>query len=391
MISILMFVPKYPYPIVGGLEKQAHELSKELIAQGIKVQVLSGNILLDQLGFDLVEGVPVYRIYMTDNRLIRFLTMPFRLSYTIWKMRCSFNIIHLHQHSWASLFVIIIAKIIKKPVITKLPNVGDYGLPGQRKMIFGNLKHIILMASDAIIAMSAESLKELKDAGYPREQVLMTPNGISLKSQCQKIKKPKHNNICRVVCVGRLSEEKQIHILLKAWELVCKQETHQAMLEVWGEGPLRDDLIALCVELNIVNRVTFLGYVENAAAKLSEMDIFVMPSRVEGNSNAILEAMASGLPIVSTPVGGTPMLVGEEGKYLLVPVSDYIELSKALLLLINDEKMRDAVGILMRNRVEKYFDIRVIARTYIDAYSFLAEGRNTHVSKASNFEVLGGF
>jgi glycosyltransferase involved in cell wall biosynthesis len=98
----------------------------------------------------------------------------------------------------------------------------------------------------------------------------------------------------------------------------------------------------------------------------------VLPSAYEGNSNAVLEAMEAGLPVIATKVGGTPMQIGPEGADLLVPVDDADSLADQLVRLINDSALRRAYGDAMRRRARDNFDIARIAKRYICAYQKLA-------------------
>jgi len=386
-----MFVPQYPYPVVGGLEKQSHELAKALMLQGIEVQVISGRTTPDQRDGDLVDGVPVTRIPWPHRKLHRFLWAPFSVAHALWGRRVSFDVIHLHQHSWVGLYVIVLAKLLGRPILTKLPNVGDLGLPGLRRQTFGWLRQAILLRSDAIVAMSAQSLAELKDARYPAGRVLLTPNGIALRETPACMPANEANaDVCQVVFLGRLSEEKHLDTLLDAWAMVCADDSHKALLVIWGEGPLEMALKRQCTDQGIATRVRFGGYVGNAASRLTEMDILVLPSRTEGNSNAILEAMAAGLPIVSTAVGGTPMLVGDVGKPFLCPPGDAHALRDLLLCLIKDRSLRVRTGRAMRARAEQYFNIQRVAETYAKAYGLLATGQRNQVEAASNPVVMEG-
>ncbi|MGA7326777.1 MAG: glycosyltransferase family 4 protein, partial [Rhodomicrobium sp.] len=118
--------------------------------------------------------------------------------------------------------------------------------------------------------------------------------------------------------------------------------------------------------------------------KLLAMDIFVLPSFNEGNSNAILEAMAAGLPVVSTRVGGTPMQVGPEGAGFLSTPGDIEGLATNISTLVRDPALCASLGQAMRVRAERHFDIRKIARTYAKAYSYLQEGKRNQIFEASD-------
>lgn len=380
-----MVVPQYPYPVVGGLERQAHELSKALRELGVQVQALSGKVEVGQPALEIVEGVKVHRIPWPRHKWVRFLRTHFDLFRVLRVQRDSYDVIHLHQHSWFGLCTILAAKLLGKPILTKLPNVGEFGLPGMMAQRFGRLKLSILLGSDALVAVSPESLIELEQVGYPSGRVLATPNGIRLNG---KRNRSAYREVsaypCRVVFVGRLSEEKCLNTLLIAWSKLIHAGNAQATLELWGSGPLEMKLRQRCHELSIGDSVRLLGHVNDVRDRLSEMDIFVLPSRAEGNSNAILEAMGAGLPIVSTRVGGTPVLVGMAGAEFLCEPGDEDTLAAHLLRLIGDRRLREHIGAAMRRRAEQYFDICRVATTYVAAYQYLAAGQRGRVGEASD-------
>lgn len=386
-MRVLMFVPQYPYPVVGGLEKQSHELAKELISQGVEVQVISGKIQPEQADSERVDGVQVTRIPWSRIKPVRFLRTPIDVTNAIWQRRGTFDVIHLHQHSWVGLFVILLAKLLGKPIVTKLPNVGKLGLPGLRRGTFGWLRLFILLKSDAIVAMSAQSKQELMEAGYPLKRVLCTPNGISLNEPpVLREAAPANAGVCKVVFVGRLIDQKGVDVLLDAWSQICADVdgAQGAVLYLWGNGPLENDLKEKSKNLGLASKVLFCGDVPRVSTELPKMDVFVLPSWAEGNSNAILEAMAAGLPVVSTPVGGTPMLLGEAGRSFLCPPGDAIALGRCLLQLIGDRDLRLETGLAMRRRVELHFNISHVARTYSQAYGLLAAGQREKVAEVSN-------
>lgn len=386
MKRVLMFVPQYPYPVVGGLEKQSHELARALIRRGVSVQVLSGKINADQSETDSVEGVPVSRVPWSGHRVVRALKASIAIAMHMWRRRGAFDVVHVHQHSWVSLYVILIARLLGKPTLAKLANVGDFGLPGLRRGVLGRVKLSILLSSSAVVAMSRESLAELSSAGYPASRVVISPNGIKLN----RFQQPGHalSRPCQVVFAGRLNEEKQLGFLLTVWADICRTN-QDAHLHIWGQGPLDAALRRQAGDLGIERNVTFCGHVANVPERLTEMDVFVLPSRAEGNSNAILEAMAAGIPIVSTAIGGTAMQVGPAGQTFLCEPGDATALRTALSSLISNAPLRRALGASMRRRVEEHFDIEKIAATYEAAYRNLGE-RSANMSSISNDVVLAG-
>lgn len=379
-LSTMMFVPQYPYPVVGGLEKQAHELAKALLAKGVAVQVMSGRVVAGQADQEVVEGVPVTRLPWSRSRWLRFVLSPWNIAHTLWVKRYEFDVIHLHQVSPASLFIIVLAGLMGKRVLVKLANVGDYGIPGLQSRWFGKLRLHILLHADVIVAMSDESCRELSAAGFPAARVLRTPNGIDLaRVPGDRVHDQAAEGMCRVVFVGRLSEEKQLEVLLDAWHGLRNDCRLPKVLHLLGDGPLAPALKVQAARLGLLDSVHFHGQVTDVAECLQEMDVFVITSRVEGNSNAVLEAMAAGLPIVATAVGGTPMQVGEAGAPFLCAAGDVQALAAALRRLIADSSLRATVGAAMRHRAEQHFDIRRVAEVYYQAYRCLAEGRAVDV------------
>jgi glycosyltransferase involved in cell wall biosynthesis len=389
MTRILMLIPQYPYPVRGGLERQAHELALALRDLGVDVQVLSGRVMPRQPDLEDVEGIRVHRLPWTHRRWVRFLRTPFDLSAALFTLRTSYDVVHLHQHSWFGLCVIVIARLLGKPTLTKLPNVGAFGIPGVRSGRFGWLKLKILFSADALVAMSNQSLRELRSAGFPMQRVLAVPNGISLPKSANMPAEPAApSGICKVVFVGRLAAEKRVDVLLVQWVSVERQCPGEAELEIWGSGPLQEALQRRCAELGISRSVIWRGHVEGVRSRLPSMHIFVMPSVAEGNSNAILEAMAAGLPIVSTPVGGTPMLVGPHGAQLLFNLTDD-SLARVLIRLIRDRQFREAIGARMQARVAEHFDIQQVAQVYARAYELLASPRPVEMQHLAQRVVLG--
>jgi glycosyltransferase involved in cell wall biosynthesis len=382
-LSVMMLVPFYPNPIKGGLERQAHELSKALLQSEISVFALSTKFTLRDKNVDLLDGVTVYRLPYPKYSGIRFVLLPVLLFLSLCKLRKRIDVIHVHQYSWFGLFSIIVAKLLRKPVITKLPNVGERGIPGLHKGLLGWLKIAILKSSDAIVAMSKQSLIELQEIGFPLERTLLTPNGISLNAPFREGTSISDKEIVNVVYVGRLTPQKGIEDLLYAWETVSRSKL-PARLKIWGTGESRSDLEDLVNRLQIQHSVEFCGHVDDVPAKLTDMDIFVLPSYIEGNSNAVLEAMRAGLPVVATRVGGTEMQVGPEGAGFLVAPGSPEEIADRLVTLIGNASLRQGLGQAMRDRVSRFFDIHLVANTYMQAYALLSNNQRDRMIALAN-------
>jgi glycosyltransferase involved in cell wall biosynthesis len=382
-LKILMVVAHYPFPVVGGLEKQAHELCKSLVSKQITVSVLSGKFTNSQDNLELIDGIKVHRIGWPKSRIFRFFLLPFKVLYFMVSNRTKFDIVHLHTLSWFSLYVLLLAKCMNKKTVLKMANVGQYGLPPLKESFMGRLQLKIIKTAGVIVAMSNESKKEVCNIGYPVGNVFMTPNGISIPKNID-LKRSKSSKQCKVIFVGRLDEQKNIDSLLRLWAELGVANSGSAILEICGTGPLEDKLKLQAIQLNITDSVIFRGHVTNVYEYLNSADIFILSSIAEGNSNAILEAMVAGLPIISTNVGGTVMQVGSQGEEFIVEVNDHDKMRKILKMLIDDSAKREEVGREMYVRARDIFSMEKISIQYIEMYNYLNAHKGGDVHKITN-------
>lgn len=171
--------------------------------------------------------------------------------------------------------------------------------------------------------------------------------------------------------VASLTPVKRHDILLAAWaQLVHAGRVDHGMLHLLGDGPLREGLERLAFELGIRDKVHFHGAVTDVTSRLASLDIGILCSDREGLSNAILEYMAAGLPVVATRVGGNPELV-DEANGQLVPAADAPALASAISYLMGDESMRTRLGLVSRNRVAEIYSWDRSMSALMDLYDRL--------------------
>jgi sugar transferase (PEP-CTERM/EpsH1 system associated) len=170
-----------------------------------------------------------------------------------------------------------------------------------------------------------------------------------------------------VIAVARLSPEKDLANLVRAAAIAGGRDP-DLRVEVAGDGPCLPELRHLVAELGLEERVSFLGEVRNVPVLLARAGLFVLPSRSEGISLTLLEAMARGLPVVATLVGGTPEVVVDGQTGLLVPSGDPAALADAILRLRFDPEAGRRMGEAGRQRVERVFDVRRMVADYEALY-----------------------
>jgi len=171
--------------------------------------------------------------------------------------------------------------------------------------------------------------------------------------------------------VGRLQAEKDQTTLIKAFAQVYASAEKNIKLLLIGDGPDKPQLEALVTENVLTDHVIFLGARNDIPELFSKLDIFVLPSRGEGISNTILEAMASGLPVIATRVGGNPELVEENKTGMLVPSDHPEKMANALHIYIKDMTLARKHGEAGRKRVETLFSMSNMVKNYTQVYDSL--------------------
>jgi len=176
--------------------------------------------------------------------------------------------------------------------------------------------------------------------------------------------------------VGRIQEVKDQLTLVRAVAALVSEDEGlrgRVCLAIIGDGPMMPELAALVESMDIQD-ITWLAGARNDIPELMRaMDLFVLPSKAEGISNTILEAMASGLPVVATAVGGNTELVVQDETGDLVPPSDPIAMATVLKRFISEADRGQCFGRAGRRRVEEEFSLEAMVAGYLGVYDELAK------------------
>ncbi len=240
--------------------------------------------------------------------------------------------------------------------------------PKRRKM-WPLVKWVYRWADQTIVITQGIAREFTRDLGIASEKISVIHNPLDLGNLRQRVEDPLPLEVGDrpiILSIGRLAPEKNQPLLLKAFSLILK--SRPAALILLGDGPERENLESLALDLGISHDVKFMGFQPNPYPYLAQADIFALTSRYEGFGNVILEALASGVPVVATDCPYGPREILLDGKYgLLVPMDDVQALAEAILDLLDQPKKRARLSRSGRIRA-KDFSIETIIPQYEDLF-----------------------
>ncbi len=226
------------------------------------------------------------------------------------------------------------------------------------KLFFKRLSKFIWSRASSVVANSS-GLRDLALESVPDQYVSIIPNGIDIDGFSPRLEKV-HNPVLTLISTGRLIERKGYMYLIEALRGLPSVE-----LVLVGDGPLREALSDHATAHSV--SVKFMGSVmhDDIPRILRDADVFILPSLNEGMSNAVLEAMASGLPIITTDTGGAAELVIENG--YVVPKAHPLALQDAVVTYLNNRHLVIQHGAHSRRHAER-MSWKAVAKQYHDLY-----------------------
>lgn len=229
-------------------------------------------------------------------------------------------------------------------------------------LMHGLLRIEALLSYLGTVVVPSEALAGfLVEHGFPRARLRVIPNGVEPGPRAEH----RSREPVVVVCAAVLEQRKGIDVLLEA----AARAGTPLRLEILGDGPERGNLEAQARRLGV--DALFTGYVDDVRERMRNADVFALPARAENLPMAILEAMATGLPVVTTHVGGTAELVEEGVTGLLVGPDDPVAFAHALDRLAEDPGGRARMGAAGYERVCDHFDAEKTARRMVSLYECL--------------------
>lgn len=249
--------------------------------------------------------------------------------------------------------------------------VKDYG------RLYGWLERLTHSQDRFYVANSQHGLQSVIDGiGLRKDKLIAIHNGLEFFEPAEPIQEIREDiefefdldeKDCVVGIVAQLRPPKRHDLLIHAIARLKDRYPHLRLMIV-GQGAIEDELRALAINRGVEKQVLFTGYRLDVQRLLLRMDIFALPSEVEGQPVSILEAMNAGLPVVAARAGGVPELVvaGETG-FLCIP-GDLDDLCQSLIRLVESEELRRKMGRAGQERAQKLFSADRMARRFEGLY-----------------------
>ena len=356
-LRILMLSDYFPPHFGGGVEHVTSMLCKGLVQRDHTVFAMAVRTCPSPLK-ETDDGLTIHRIRGIDltPRLGLQQTASIQAMYSIARAIREFkpDIIHAHNLFFRTTEAIALLKpFIKVPLVTTL-HLGKLESEGRIfsalvKTYESTMGSFIVRRSDHVIAVSNAVADHARSISHASTPITVIPNGVDAH-----IYHPPRNGkppVKTVLFVGRLISNKGPEILIKSipWVLLRHPGTQFVFI---GDGPLLDRLKTKAAQMDILHAVSFLGARHDVPDQMRRATLFVRPSFTEGMPLTVLEAMASALPVIATPVGGTPELLRDTACGHLVPVGDSYALSSAIVDLLDNRFAAIEMGNLGRELVQ---------------------------------------
>jgi L-malate glycosyltransferase len=348
--------------VLGGAEMFIRNAAPRLRKLGWDLRLITltnGGILVDQLR---AESVPVIELGLNKTNL--FFMIPRLLS--LWRKEKP-RILHTHLYH---------AGLIGR-ILGKMAGIQTIFVHQAGPEFFRSKFRILLDKQTSSLVtqyvVTSEFVKQILQyrEQIPLNKIIIIPNGIVTREHELSQAKPEGwPNLLQgpvLGTVGRLAPEKGHLLLLEALSILRQNGVDFYVIMI-GDGILKDECIQKTKILHLEDRISWVGSQTNVPDWLAFFDLFVLPSKWEGISLALLEAMAAGLPVVATSVGGTPEVIknGETG--FLVPPSNPQVLAAAIQKLIEDPSLRREIGQAGKRHCQKNYDIDMIVKEIDSLY-----------------------
>ncbi|MFW5888114.1 MAG: glycosyltransferase [Patescibacteria group bacterium] len=357
----------------GGAEVLLRDLLRKIDREKFEPVVVS-IVPIGQIGKE-IEQAGDRVISLKINRKWNFLLMFGRFLKLIKKEKPQI----IHAHLFHAIFLSRLAKLFNKK--TKIiSTIHNENIGGRSREFLLRMTDRLSDITNTISQRVSEIMVDKKVV--KKDKVRTVYNGIDLEKfypDPEKGKKIKErldieNNYPVLISVGRLAEAKGFGYLLESVKEL-KKEYNDIVLIILGEGEKRQELESKIKDLNLENNIFLSGNKSNVVDYLNSADIFVSSSLWEGLPTAILEAMACGLPVVATNVGGTAEIVEDGRQGLLMDSQSPEQITEKVTYLLNNDEKKDKFRKEARIKIKNNFTLEEMVKNYEKMYIDLCEKR----------------
>lgn len=381
MKNVAMICFKYP-PVYSGYGKQLKIVNEELINNHKDVKLTILTAYTDSV-VEKKENINIISLLGEkgeDHKTI----YPFSFRVLIWLVlnKNSFDFIHCIKAGPEAVFAYFGSIMVNKKLIIKitqqeLSDLEIESVKGLRK-INRLIRQKIIKKANIFIAISSEIENMLKIKTKKNSLILNIPNGVdtskyNVPSAETKMKFRKElliqDNEVVLLFAGAVNKRKGIFDLLTALSLY----DNEVKLKLIVCGPILEELdffekIELLNNSNKFLNIEYRGLVENVDQYMKATDIFVLPSYSEGLPNVMLEAGATGLPLIGTNIGGINDIVLDNTNGYIIDKGDYKDLNEKITSLVNNKELREKMGRFSREIIDTNFSLKKVSNEYHNLY-----------------------
>jgi len=354
----------------GGAERVIQTLSNYLVKENEIFLILLEDT---QQKYNLDENIKVIilkssSISKSIGKIIFIPLQSVELYFLLKKLKIESAISFLVRSNLVFSFMKFFSKrkiIISERNYSKI----QYETQNFKNKIMNFLIKVLYKQADIIIPIS-NGIKEslVRDYNLDKNKIktIYNPQNIDFikKHQASNTNFKFKSDIKYFITLGRLILQKDHKLMIEAFQKVNIKNPNTNLI-ILGEGPMQNTLTSLIKELNLEQKVHLLGFQEDPFSYLKQADIFVFSSKFEGFGNVLVEAMACGLPIVSTNCPSGPAEILENGKYgSLTKVGDIDELAEAMIFMLNEQNIK----LFKEKSLQRAddFDVKIIAKEYLN-------------------------
>jgi glycosyltransferase involved in cell wall biosynthesis len=380
-MNILMLNYEFP-PIGGGAANAHYHILKEYSTfKDLNIDVLTSapepGLVFEPFGKNInIIKIGIHKKNLHFWRKLEVIEWLFKSRYYYRQLleKKSYDVVHTFfgfPTGW-----LCYKTAVKVPYIISLRGSDVPGYNVRLRLDYKILAPLFkrIWSSAALIVANSEGLKELANKFMPGLDISIIPNGVDTDRFHPREEKTIGKRL-KLLTVSRLIKRKRINLLIETLRELCELNV-EAELNIAGEGALMQNLKSLASRLGVAEHVNFMGRIESE--KMPQVyrvnDIFVMSSEHEGMCNAMLEAMASGLPIITTPCEGVEELITDNG--IVVEQSTAESFATAIIELANNSQVHQKMALDASKKAQQ-FSWRTVADRYIKCYhNVLNQKRN---------------